>query len=143
MVCMDTDRREIRNASVLIKGNQIVAVGETGTIPDRADEVIDLKGHIVIPGLINMHHPMYQRLTRAIPAVQHGELFNWLTHRYPLWQNLTSEMSRTSTQISIAELMLSGCTTIRDPLYVYPDGLMTVLKRRKRWGCVFMPAAAV
>ncbi len=81
VVCMDADRREIRNASILIKGNQIVAVGEAGSLPDSADEIIDLRGHIVIPGLINTHHHMYQSLTRAIPAVQNGELFNWLTHR--------------------------------------------------------------
>jgi len=113
---MDADRREIRNASVLIKGNQIAAVGEAGALPDSADEVIDLRGHIVIPGLINTHHHMYQSLTRAIPAVQNGELFNWLTHLYPLWQNLTPEMIRISTQVSMAELILSGCTTTRSSL---------------------------
>ncbi len=122
VVCMDADRREIGHASILIKGNQIVAVGAAATLPDHADEVIDLKGHIVIPGLINTHHHMYQSLTRAIPAVQNGELFNWLTHLYPLWQNLTPEMIRISTKISMAELMLSGCTTTSDHLYVYPNG---------------------
>ncbi len=122
VVCMDADRREIRNASVLIKGNKIVAVGEARSLPDSADEIIDLRGHIVIPGLINTHHHMYQSLTRAIPAVQNGELFNWLTHLYPLWQNLTPEMIHISTQISMAELMLSGCTTTSDHLYVYPNG---------------------
>lgn len=122
VVCMDADRQEIRHASILIKGNQIAAVGEADSLPDNADEVIDLQGHIVIPGLINTHHHMYQSLTRAIPAVQNGELFNWLTHLYPLWQNLTPGMIQVSTQISMAELILSGCTTTSDHLYVYPNG---------------------
>lgn len=120
--CKDADRRQIRNASILIKGNQIVAVGEAGSLPDSADEIMDLRRHIVIPGLINTHHHIYQSLTRAIPAVQNGELFNWLTHLYPLWRNLTPEMIHISTQISMAELMLSGCTTTSDHLYIYPNG---------------------
>ncbi len=65
---------------------------------------------------------MYHSLTRVVPSVQNGELFNWLTHFYPIWQKLTPEMIRISTQTAIAELMLSGCTTTSDHLYVYPNG---------------------
>ncbi|WP_342755594.1 8-oxoguanine deaminase [Pantoea sp. MBD-2R] len=119
---MDANRREIKNGSILIKGNTIVAVGKVDELPPTADEVIDLKGHIAIPGLINTHHHMYQSLTRVIPEAQDGELFKWITNLYPLWQKLTPDMIRISTMMSMAELMLTGCTTSSDHLYVFPNG---------------------
>jgi len=122
VVTMDAERREIRNGSVLIKGNTIIAVGKAVELPQTADEVIDLKGHVVIPGLINTHHHMYQSLTRVIPPAQDGELFKWITSLYPIWEKLTPEMIRISTQMSMAELILSGCTTTSDHLYVFPNG---------------------
>jgi len=86
----------------------IEQVGPSATLPQTADEVIDASHHVVLPGLINTHHHMYQSLTRAVPAAQNGELFNWLTNLYPIWANLTPEMIQVSTQTAMAELMLSG-----------------------------------
>ena len=76
LVTMDETRREIRDGGLFIEGNRIVSVGPTSDLPQQADEVLDLSGHLVIPGLVNTHHHMYQTLTRAIPAVQDCELFN-------------------------------------------------------------------
>ena len=81
-----------------------------------------MRGHLVIPGLVNTHHHMYQSLTRAIPAAQNAELFGWLTSLYKMWANLTPEMIEVSTQTAMAELLLSGCTTSSDHLYIYPNG---------------------
>jgi cytosine/adenosine deaminase-related metal-dependent hydrolase len=81
-----------------------------------------MKGKVVIPGLVNTHHHMYQSLTRVVPAAQDGELFNWLTNLYPIWARLTPEMIHVSTQTAMAELILSGCTTSSDHLYIYPNG---------------------
>ncbi len=122
LVTMDAQRREIRQGGLFIEDNRIVAVGPGETLPDSADEVIDLRGHIVIPGLINTHHHMYQSLTRAVPAAQNGELFNWLSNLYPIWARLTPEMIGVSTLTAMAELILSGCTTSSDHLYIYPNG---------------------
>ncbi|VVG72954.1 8-oxoguanine deaminase [Pandoraea apista] len=122
LVTMDAGRREIARGGLYVEDNRIVAVGTSDTLPDTADEVLDLTGHVVIPGLVNTHHHMYQSLTRAIPAAQDGELFNWLTNLYPVWANLTPEMIRISTQTAMAELLLSGCTTSSDQLYIYPNG---------------------
>ncbi|VVE03089.1 8-oxoguanine deaminase [Pandoraea cepalis] len=122
LVTMDAGRREIARGGLYIEDNRIVAVGTRDTLPDTADEVLDLTGHVAIPGLVNTHHHMYQSLTRAIPAAQDGELFNWLTNLYPVWANLTPEMIRVSTQTAMAELLLSGCTTSSDHLYIYPNG---------------------
>jgi cytosine/adenosine deaminase-related metal-dependent hydrolase len=123
LVTMDAQRREIADGAVLVRGHVIEAVGPSAELPDTADEVIDARGQVVLPGLVNTHHHMYQTLTRAIPAVQDCELFDWLRGLYPIWANLTPEMVRISTQTAMAELLLSGCTTSSDHLYIYPNGI--------------------
>jgi len=121
VVTMDEQRREIDNGAIYVRGNVIEQVGPTTELPQSADEVIDASGHVVIPGLVNTHHHMYQSLTRVIPAAQNGELFDWLTNLYPIWANLDSEMVHVSTLTAMSELILSGCTTSSDHLYIYPN----------------------
>ena len=123
LVTMDAQRREIPDGAVFVRDKVIEAVGSTAELPATADEVIDARHQIVIPGLVNTHHHMYQTLTRALPAVQDCELFGWLQGLYPIWANLTPEMVRVSTQTAMAELLLSGCTTSSDHLYIYPNGV--------------------
>ena len=115
--------RELSHASVFVRGNLIESIGPAADMPQTADEVIDARGHLVMPGLINTHHHMYQSLTRAIPAVQNAELFSWLQGLYPIWSGLTPEMIQVSTQVAMAELLMSGCTTSGDHLYIYPNGV--------------------
>ena len=115
--------RELHDASVFIRGKLIEAVGPAADLPQNADEVINARGHLVIPGLVNTHHHMFQSLTRAIPATQNAELFGWLRGLYPIWAGLTPEMVRVSTQVAMAELLMSGCTTSSDHLYIYPNGV--------------------
>jgi len=122
VVTMDDARNEIANGAIFVRDNVIEQVGNSAALPQSADEIIDATDHVVLPGLINTHHHMYQSLTRAIPAAQDGELFNWLTNLYPIWANLTPEMVQVSTQTAMAELILSGCTTSSDHLYIYPNG---------------------
>ena len=122
VVTMDADRREVADGFVLIEDNRIVAVGGPEALPEGADAVIDLPGHVLMPGLVNTHHHMFQSLTRAVPAAQDADLFGWLKALYPIWARLTPEMVRVSTQVAMAELMLSGCTTSSDHLYLYPNG---------------------
>jgi len=122
LVTMDDTRREIADGAVFVRGNVIEQVGLTADLPQEADEVIDAQGCVVLPGLVNTHHHMYQSLTRVIPGAQNGELFNWLQNLYPIWANLTPEMVEVSTLTAMTELMLSGCTTSSDHLYIYPNG---------------------
>ncbi|MEO8057584.1 MAG: 8-oxoguanine deaminase [Burkholderiales bacterium] len=121
LVTMDAQRREIAGGAVFVRGNVIEAVGASSELPATADEVIDAHDQIVIPGLVNTHHHMYQTLTRA--WVQDEALFGWLQGLYPIWANLTPEMIGVSTQTAMAELLLSGCTTSSDHLYIYPNGV--------------------
>lgn len=120
LVTMDTQRREIPNGAIFVRDNIIEAVGATAELAHMtADRVLDLPNHVIIPGLVNTHHHMSQNLTRVI--AQEHELFGWLTTLYPIWLNLTGEMVYTAAKLAMAELMLSGCTTSSDHLYLFPN----------------------
>jgi 8-oxoguanine deaminase len=122
IVTMDDHQREIPEGGLFIRRGLIQEVGEMRDLPTTADEVLDLKGHVVLPGLVNTHHHFYQTLTRAVPAAQDANLFNWLKTLYPIWARMRPEDIFTSTQTALAELALSGCTTASDHLYLYPNG---------------------
>ncbi|MFO1316784.1 MAG: 8-oxoguanine deaminase [Burkholderiales bacterium] len=119
---MDDARREIAGGGVFVRGHVVEAVGPTAALPAAADEIVDCSGMAVLPGLVNTHHHFFQTLTRAVPAAQDAELFAWLRALYPIWTRLTPEMLNVSAQVAIAELMLSGCTTASDHLYLFPNG---------------------
>jgi 8-oxoguanine deaminase len=122
LMTMDAERQEIRNASMFVRGRAIEWIGATDDQPETADEVLDLKDRfIVLPGLINTHHHFYQTLTRVVPGAQSSELFTWLQHLYPIWARLDARGVYVSAQMAAAELMLSGCTTSSDHLYVFPN----------------------
>ncbi len=122
LVTMNAAREEIRHAAVFVRDNIIEQIGTSATLPATADEVLDLHDrHVVLPGLVNTHHHFYQTLTRAIPAAQNCDLFQWLKTLYPIWSNLTAEGVYVSAQMAAAELMLSGCTTSSDHLYLFPN----------------------
>ncbi len=122
LVTMDDQRREISDGGLFVRDGRIEVVGATSDLPGEADEVYDLKDHILLPGLINTHHHFYQTLTRVVPAAQDVNLFSWLKTLYPIWARLTPEAIRISTQTALAELALSGCTTASDHLYIFPNG---------------------
>jgi len=121
LVTMDEERRRIEDGGLLVRDNVIEMVGPTGELPQEADRVIDASGMIVLPGLVNTHHHLYQTLTRALPAVQDVELFDWLRALYPIWAELTGEAVYVSALVGLAELILSGCTTTTDHLYLFPN----------------------
>ena len=121
VVTMDDDHRRIPDGGVYVVDNQIRQVGPTASLPPTADDVIDAQGMVVLPGLVNTHHHLYQSLTRAVPAAQDAELFDWLRTLYPIWAGLTGEAVYVSALIALGELVLSGCTTVADHLYIYPN----------------------
>jgi 8-oxoguanine deaminase len=120
LVTMDEGRREIRGGAVFARDGVIEAAGTLDEMPAQtADTVLDLSNHVVLPGLVNTHHHMYQSLTRVL--AQDDELFGWLRTLYPIWARLTGEMVYVSAKLAMAELILSGCTTSSDHLYIYPN----------------------
>jgi 8-oxoguanine deaminase len=122
LVTMDDHQREIPEGGLFIRDGFIEKIGPTADLPQSADEVLDLRGHILLPGLVNTHHHFYQTLTRAISAAQDANLFNWLKTLYLIWARMTPEDIFVSTQTALAELAFSGCTTASDHLYLFPNG---------------------
>jgi len=119
LVTMNDGREEIPNGGLFIRDNVIEQVGPTAALPTTADEIIDLTDHVLLPGLVNTHHHLYQTLTRVM--AQDADLFTWLKTLYPIWANLTDEAIHVSTLVGLAELALSGCTTSSDHLYIFPN----------------------
>jgi 8-oxoguanine deaminase len=122
LVTLDEQRREIAGGGLFARDGFIEQVGPTAALPASANDVLDLDGHLVLPGLVNTHHHLYQTLTRAVPAAQDATLFDWLVALYPIWAKLTPEAVYSSTLTGLAELLLSGCTTVSDHLYLFPNG---------------------
>jgi 8-oxoguanine deaminase len=122
VVTMDGRRRELKNAGLFARDGMIEQVGPTAELPESADLVLDLRGHILLPGLINCHHHLDQILTRNLPAGQNTNLFPWLKAHYRVWGSRTPEDTRTAVLVGCAELALSGCTTVFDHAYVFQNG---------------------
>ena len=113
---------EITDGGVFARDGIIEKIGKSRELPRHADTVIDLSGHIVIPGMVNTHHHLFQNLTRVVPAAQNAPLFGWLQTLYPIWRHLGPDHIYWSTALGLAELALSGCTTSSDHLYIFPNG---------------------
>ncbi len=121
LATMDDQRSRIPDGGIFVRDQVIAAVGPTDSLPQTADRVIDAQGMLILPGLVNTHHHLYQTLTRAVPAAQDAILFKWLKTLYPIWAGMDSEAVYVSAKVGLAELMLSGCTTAADHLYIYPN----------------------
>lgn len=116
VTCDDADR-VLRDVDILIEGNAIKTIGR---VTEQADTVIDGRGMLLYPGLVNTHHHLYQYFTRNLSEVQGFELFDWLTALYGIWGNLNEETVRLSSLAGMGELMKYGCTTCFDHHYVFP-----------------------
>src|SRR5882672_3909739 len=122
LLTMDDHHTELSDGGLFIENGFIQQVAPTSALPSTADEVLDLTGPVLLPCLVNTHHHFYQTLTRAVPAAQNANLFNWLKTLYPIWARIKPEDIFLSTSPAFAELALSGCTTAADHIYLYPNG---------------------
>lgn len=109
---------------IVVEGSRIVErVASGGTPAAAVHETFDASRHVVIPGLVNTHHHVFQTLTRAHPVAINKPLFPWLKALYTIWDRLTPEAFRLATRLAYTELLLSGCTTAGDHHYLFPKGL--------------------
>lgn len=113
---------ETSGGGLFARDGWIEQVGPTAELPTQADQVIDATGMVVIPGLVNTHHHLYQTMTRAVVGAESAALFDWLKRLYPIWNKLTPNHVRMATTLGLAELALSGCTTAFDHQYMWPNG---------------------
>jgi 8-oxoguanine deaminase len=122
LITMNPERAVLRNAWVAAENGRITSLG-TGKAPRWTDaEVVDGRGGIAMPGLINTHHHMFQNLARAYGPISNLPLLPWLAGHIPLWKQFSEEHLYLATQVALAELMLSGCTLTSDHHYVFPKG---------------------
>ncbi len=141
LVTMDPGRSEIADGGIFARNGFIERVGRSADLPTHADVVVDATGLVVLPGLVNTHHHLYQTLTRAVPATQDVELFDWLRTLYEIWGELTDEAAYWSARLGLLELMLSGCTTSTDHLYLFPRDttLDSTIRAARELGVRFHP----
>jgi 8-oxoguanine deaminase len=118
IVTMDDAGSEYPQGWVLVEDDVVAGVGE-GPEPEAAERA-DLGGAVVTPGLVNTHHHLYQTLTRA--RAQEADLFTWLRELYPVWAGIDAEAEYAAARTGLAELALSGCSTVFDHHYVFPHG---------------------
>lgn len=123
-----TDDQSLTNASLVIEDQLIDELLTEGQQPSRpVDVTVDASGCVILPGLVNCHHHFYQTLTRALSVALNKELFDWLKALYPVWARLDEEAIRVSTELALAELMLSGCTLASDHHYVFTDAIANAI----------------
>ncbi len=109
---------------IVISNGLITELVADGCEPKTSiDQVFDASRHVLLPGLVNTHHHLYQTLTRAFPPALNKRLFPWLQTLYPVWAKLQPDMLHAATELGLAELMLSGCTTVADHHYLFPQAL--------------------
>jgi cytosine/adenosine deaminase-related metal-dependent hydrolase len=128
VVTMDDDGTEHEGGWILLEDGFVRDVG-AGSRPD-ADEVEDLGGAVLTPGLVNTHHHLWQNLTRA--RAQEENLFGWLKALYPVWAAIDEEAEYAAARVGLAELALSGCTTVFDHHYLFPRGVTGLLEAEIR-----------
>ncbi|MFA5160734.1 MAG: 8-oxoguanine deaminase [Elusimicrobiales bacterium] len=117
---MDGAGTEISGGDIYIEGPRIVKTGKNLRV--KAMETVDARGCVAVPGLVNTHHHLYQTLTRNLPGAQDSKLFDWLVYLYEIWRHIDGESVHASARAGLAELLLSGCTTSSDHLYLFPGG---------------------
>jgi cytosine/adenosine deaminase-related metal-dependent hydrolase len=122
VVTMDVALGDIPDGAIFCQDGVIQHIGPASALPHTADEVLDLANHIVIPGLVNTHHHLFQNLTRVVPAAQNAPLFDWLRVLFPIWGRMGPEHVYVSALVGLAEMALTGCTTSSDHLYMFPNG---------------------
>lgn len=113
---------EYVDCDILIDGNVISQIGSDLPSPPEACEIIDCSNMVIMPGMVNSHHHLYQTLTRNLPGAQNAKLFDWLRYLYPIWSKIDAEAVYYSSLLGISELLLTGATATTDHHYLYPAG---------------------
>ncbi|MEM7118046.1 MAG: 8-oxoguanine deaminase [Chloroflexota bacterium] len=123
LITMNDAQETIPDGAMFVRDNVIAWVGKTADIPEAyqtAERIIDASDKVVLPGLVNTHHHFYQTLTRAMAP--NSSLFPWLQTLYPIWARMDGTAVYTSALVAMGEMILSGCTTASDHLYLFPNG---------------------
>ncbi len=144
IVTQNENKDELKNKNILIEDNLIKSMDYSPKEGEKFDKVIDATGKLVMPGMVNCHHHLYQTLTRNVPKMQDQDLFPWLTNHYELWREVTNQGVYVSAKVGLLELLFTGCTTSTDHMYLFPkhtDGKLIdeEIKAAREVGIRFQP----
>lgn len=125
LAALDAADTRLSGVDLLVSGDRIAALGTDLALrhpatPGVRRQTLDASRCVVLPGLVNTHHHLYQTLQRNVPPVQDAKLFDWLTGLYDIWKHLDADAVYWSTLLGGAELLRSGCTTTSDHHYLFP-----------------------
>ncbi len=140
VVTMDANNSIFKHASLFIEG---LIIREVNSKRTKADCVISARGKIVIPGFINCHHHMFQCMMRGMPELQNQTIDRWINIVCETTKKMDEETIYYSALANMAELLLYGCTTTADMLYLFPKGkkrfFEAAIKAAKDIGIRFHP----
>lgn len=124
IVTMNANRQIIENGTIAVREGKIVYVGDGKNLPpnSRPKQIINAKGKVIIPGLINTHTHIPMGLFRGI--ADDLDLQEWLTkYIFPAEaKNVNEEFVRAGTRLGLAELIRGGTTTYCD-MYYFEDAI--------------------
>jgi 5-methylthioadenosine/S-adenosylhomocysteine deaminase len=131
VVTMDETRRVYENGFVAVRGERIIAVGDAATLASknyRAKQIINTRGKVVLPGLINTHTHIPMTLFRGL--ADDLDLQEWLTkYIFPAEaKNVTRDFVVAGTRLGLAEMIRGGTTTYAD-MYYFEDAIAEETKR--------------
>lgn len=124
LVATMDDRGAVHSDGYVLVNDDRIEMVSAGTLPAavRIDRTLDMSGRVILPGLVNTHHHLPQTLTRNLPCVQQAPLFRWLQDLYEVWRAADAEAVDAAVRVGLSELLLTGCTTTSDHLYLFPSG---------------------
>jgi cytosine/adenosine deaminase-related metal-dependent hydrolase len=123
LITLGNRQQKLPGGAIFVRDNIIEQIGLSDDLPSQADEVIDAAGLAILPGLVNTHHHFFQSLLRAVPGAQDHGLFDWLVRLFPIFSEVNNDAMHVASLTAMAEMILSGCTTSSDHLYMYPNDI--------------------
>jgi cytosine/adenosine deaminase-related metal-dependent hydrolase len=112
---------------VRVAGGLIAEIAP-GLAARPGEKVIDASGCVLYPGLVNTHHHLFQSLLKGVPAGMNQGLGGWLhgvhLSRLPLYDET---MVRTGVTLALAQMALTGATSVADHYYLHHAGSAGIL----------------
>jgi 5-methylthioadenosine/S-adenosylhomocysteine deaminase len=117
VLTMDPDAGDLKNGTVVIEDGKITEIGEK--TKESAETVIDAKGSVVMPGLVNTHTHAAMTLFRGY--ADDLQLAEWLeNHIWPAEAQLRAEDVYKGSLLACLEMIRSGTTSFAD-MYFFMD----------------------
>lgn len=128
VVTMDTEGRVIENGAVAVTGDRITDIGPmSGFSNGNALKIIDARGGVIMPGLINTHTHAAMTCFRGL--ADDMALMTWLhDHIFPAEARLDDHKVHAGSLLACAEMILSGTTCFAD-MYLFEDAVAAAAKQ--------------